>query len=106
MTTKELAIKLIISNQKIVNLTNQLLELRRYEAETEFLLLAAIETNDQVENMLQVELVCDAAYLHTKENVVQSPVKRLNSVSRINTKKRALKQRTNDPTKEFKGLNR
>ena len=53
MTTKELAIKLIISNQKIVNLTNQLLELRRYEAETEFLLLAAIETNDQVENMLR-----------------------------------------------------
>ena len=68
MGTKELAIKLIVSNQKIGNLTQQLIELRKYEAETELLLLSEIDINDQVEKMLRTELICDEAYSHANKN--------------------------------------
>ena len=70
MTSKELAIKLIVSNQKIGNLTRQLIELRKYEAETEFLLLSEIDVNDQVEEALRVELVCEEGYSHANQNLL------------------------------------
>ena len=68
MNTKELAIKLVVSNQKIGNLTQQLIELRKYEAETELLLLSEIDINDQVEKTLRIELICDEAYSHANKN--------------------------------------
>lgn len=68
MNTKELAIKLIVSSQKISNLTRQLIELRKYEAETELLLLSEIDVNDQVEKALRVELVCEEGYFHANKN--------------------------------------
>ena len=68
MGTKELAIKLIVSNQKIGNLTRQLIELRKYEAETELLLLSEIDVNDQIEKALRIELVCEAGHSHANKN--------------------------------------
>lgn len=59
MSIKELTIKMIVSNQKIKNLTNQLIELRKYAIETEFLLLNEINVNNQFEQMLKIELVCE-----------------------------------------------
>lgn len=71
MNSKEFAIKLIVSNQKIGNLTRQLIELRKYEAEIEFLLRSELEVNDQIEKMLRTELVYEEAYSHANKNFLE-----------------------------------
>lgn len=68
MSSKEFAIKLIVSNSKISNLAQQLVELRKYEAETEFLLLSELDVNRQIENTLKAELICEEAYSHANKN--------------------------------------
>ena len=70
MSSKELAIKLIVSNQKISNLTRQLVELRKYEAETEFLLLSELDVNDQIEKALRLELVREETYICSNRNAL------------------------------------
>lgn len=71
MNSKEFAIKLIVSNQKISNLTQQLVELRKYGAEIEFLLLSELDVNRQIENTLRTELICEEAYSHANKNFLE-----------------------------------
>lgn len=71
MNSKEFAIRLIVSNQKISNLTRQLAELRNYAAEIEFLLLSELDVNRQIEKTLKTELVCEEAYSHANKNSLQ-----------------------------------
>ena len=71
MNSKEFAIRLIVSNQKINNLTRQLVELRKYGAEIEFLLLSELDVNRQIEKTLKTELVCEEAYFHANKNSLQ-----------------------------------
>lgn len=68
MSSRELAIKLIVSNQKISDLTQRLIEIRKYEAEIKFLLLSEMDVNDQFEQILRTELLCEEAYLHANKN--------------------------------------
>lgn len=59
---KELTIKLMVANNKIQNLMEQVIEVRKLEKKVEFLLRQELKISDELADNLRLELLCKEAY--------------------------------------------
>lgn len=59
---KELTIKLMVSNNKVQNLMEQLIEVRKLEKEAKLLLRQELKISDELADNLRLELLCKEAY--------------------------------------------